>query len=215
MSNQANNLLSKPAIQALRLLTPAAEVHNVEKVPDFRAEYPKLFKGLGLIGQEYRIPLKQDAVPVCLYTPRRVPHPLLPKVKEKLDSMVHDNVISLTWTRLGTDLFELDRKTYLVVVDYTSRWFEVRQLHSVTASAVIRVLCELFVTHGVPDTVISDNGPQYANQEFKEFARDWGFVHVTSSPIYPPANALLFSRSRFNSKKGVKKKRYKTTPFLE
>lgn len=92
------------------------------------------------------------------------------------------------WTRLGTDLFELDRKTYLVVVDYTSRWFEVRQLHSVTASAVIRVLCELFATHGIPDTVISDNGPQYANQEFKEFARDWGFVHVTSSPIYPQAN---------------------------
>ncbi|XP_015747739.1 PREDICTED: uncharacterized protein K02A2.6-like [Acropora digitifera] len=92
------------------------------------------------------------------------------------------------WTCLGTDLFELDRKTYLVVVDYTSRWFEVRQLHSVTASAVIRVLCELFATHGIPDTVISDNGPQYANQEFKEFARDWGFVHVTSSPIYPQAN---------------------------
>ena len=47
-----------------------------------------------MIGQEYRIPLKQDAVPVYLYTPRRVPHPLLPKVKEKLDRMVHDNVIS-------------------------------------------------------------------------------------------------------------------------
>ena len=66
MSNQAKNLLSNPAIQALRLLTPAAELHNVEKLPDFRAEYPRLFKGLGLIGQEYRIPLKQDAVPVCL-----------------------------------------------------------------------------------------------------------------------------------------------------
>ena len=94
ITNQANNLLSKPAIQAFQLLTPAPEVHNVEKVPDFRAEYPKLFKGLGLIGQEYRIPLKENAVPVCLYTPRRVPHPLLPKVKEKLDSMVQDNVIS-------------------------------------------------------------------------------------------------------------------------
>ena len=69
------------------------------------------------------------------------------------------------------DLFELDRKTYLAVVDYTSRWFEVRQLHSVTASAVIRVLCEIFAAHGIPDTVISDNGLQYANQEFKEFAR--------------------------------------------
>ena len=60
--------------------------------------------------------------------------------------------------------------------------------HSVTASAVIRVLCELFATHGIPDTVISDNGPQYANQEFKESARDWGSVHATSSSIYPQAN---------------------------
>ena len=36
MSNQANNLLSKPAMQALRLLTLAPEVHNVEKVPSER-----------------------------------------------------------------------------------------------------------------------------------------------------------------------------------
>ena len=36
--------------------------------------------------------------------------------------------------------------------------------------------------------MISDNGPQYANQEFKEFARHWGFIHVTSSPIYSQTN---------------------------
>ena len=47
------------------------QVHNVEKVPDFRAEYPRLFKGLRLIGQEYRIPLKQDTVSVCLYPSTR------------------------------------------------------------------------------------------------------------------------------------------------
>ena len=49
-------------------------------------------------------------------------------------------------------------------------------------------MCELFATHGIPDTVVSDNGPQYACKEFQEFAKDWGFVHVTSSPIYPQAN---------------------------
>ena len=41
------------------------------------------------------------------------------------------------WTCLATDLFDHDRKTYLVVVDYTSRWFKVRQLHSFTATVVI------------------------------------------------------------------------------
>ena len=94
MKNQSKNLLSKSAIQALHLLIPSAAVHNVETAPNFKAEFPELFKGLGLMKEKYKIPLKSDAVSVCLYTPRRVPHPLLPKVKEKLLSMVNQKVIS-------------------------------------------------------------------------------------------------------------------------
>lgn len=115
----------------------------------------------------------------------RICSKLRPERKEPLIALSYP---SIPWTRLGTDLFELDKKTYIVVVDYTSRWFEVKQLNTVTSSAVIRVLCELFATHGIPDTIISDNGPQYACQEFKEFAKDWGFKHVTSSPVYPQGN---------------------------
>ena len=94
IKNQSKNLLSKSAIQALHLLIPSAAVHNVETAPNFKAEFPELFKGLGLMKEKYKIPLKSDAVSVCLYTPRRVPHPLLPKVKEKLLSMVNQKVIS-------------------------------------------------------------------------------------------------------------------------
>ena len=94
MKNQSKNLLSKSAIQALHLLIPSAAVHNVETAPNFKAEFPELFKGLGLMKERYKIPLKSDAVSVCLYTPRRVPHPLLPKVKEKLLPMVNQKVIS-------------------------------------------------------------------------------------------------------------------------
>ena len=91
MSNLANNLLSKSAIQALELLVPAS---HVETTPNFRAEYPRLFKGLGLTSPKYKITFNCDAAPVCLYTPRRVPHPLLPKVKEELESMMRQGIIS-------------------------------------------------------------------------------------------------------------------------
>ena len=446
MKNQSKNLLSKSAIQALHLLIPSAAVHNVETAPNFKAEFPELFKGLGLMKEKYKIPLKSDAVSVCLYTPRRVPHPLLPKVKEKLLSMVNQKVISpvndptdwcsgmviapkrngdvricvdltplnkavkrevhpmasvdenlaklkdskvftkldansgfwqipldeesrllttfvtpfgrycfnrlpfgissapeifqramsrilegldgtvchmddilihgetqelhdsrvrkvlqrlkdagvtlndkcefskqrmkflghvisengveadpektkairefprpttvtelqrfhgmvnqlakflpnlatineplrqllkkgqqwlnrchtcaklrperreplmalsfpsLPWSRIGTDLFELDQTDYLIVVDYASRWFEIRKLRSTTSAAVTRHMCEIFALHGIPDTVVSDNGPQYISQEFADFAKDMGFTHITSSPLYPQAN---------------------------
>ena len=46
----------------------------------------------------------------------------------------------------------------------------------------------MFSRHGIPEVVLSDNGPQYSSGEFKAFAKDYGFIHVTSSPHYHRAN---------------------------
>ena len=53
---------------------------------------------------------------------------------------------------------------------------------------MISALKEIFATHGIPDLVISDNGPQFACELFQQFATIYGFTHVTSSPRYPRAN---------------------------
>ena len=67
------------------------------------------------------------------------------------------------WERIATDLFHFDKKDYIVVVDYTSRWLDFKELSSTTTQAVICVLCEIFATHGTPNVVVSDNGPQFAS----------------------------------------------------
>ena len=53
---------------------------------------------------------------------------------------------------------------------------------------VIAAAKELFGTHGIPDTVISDNGPCFSAVPFQEFAAKYGFVDTTSSPRYPRTN---------------------------
>ena len=35
---------------------------------------------------------------------------------------------------------------------------------------------------------MSDNGPQYSSEQFAEFANQYGFSHITSSPKYPQYN---------------------------
>ena len=52
-----------------------------------KTEFPCLFTGLGKLKFEYHVTLRSDARPVCLYTPRMIPHPLLPKVKVELEAM--------------------------------------------------------------------------------------------------------------------------------
>lgn len=56
------------------------------------------------------------------------------------------------------------------------------------ASAVIRALKQHFARFGIPSAVVSDNSPQFILQEFKNFARNWYFIHDPRSPYHPNAN---------------------------
>ena len=89
---------------------------------------------------------------------------------------------------MGVDLCELNGRTLLVIVDYFSNFLEVDRINKATTSGVTKVLKVMFSRYGVPDQVISDNGPQFASSEFTTFAQQWGFEHVTSSPRYPQSN---------------------------
>ena len=87
------------------------------------------------------------------------------------------------------DLFEYLGKIYLIVIDYYSRWIEIKSLSSEQSSAaVIQALKEIFAVHGIPDVIVSDNGSQFSSASFLQFAQMYGFIHTTSSPRYPQAN---------------------------
>ncbi|UYV71047.1 K02A2.6-like, partial [Cordylochernes scorpioides] len=64
-------------------------------------------------------------------------------------------------------------------------------LDRLTASVVVRSCKSIFARHGIPETVVSDNGTQFgAAREFANFARQYGFTHVTSSPRFPQSNGM-------------------------
>lgn len=94
------------------------------------------------------------------------------------------------WQILGTDLLQFKGQTYLLVIDYYSRYPELALLGNSDFSSrkVILHLKSMFSRHGIPQMVLSDNGPQYACGEFASFAAEYGFSHVTSSPHYHRAN---------------------------
>jgi len=92
------------------------------------------------------------------------------------------------WQVIASDLFHFKGKNYLLVVDLYSRYPEFALLRSMTSQEVIKHLKSIFARHGIPELMISDNGGQYASEEFKRFAAHYQFRAVTSSPMYPRAN---------------------------
>ena len=46
----------------------------------------------------------------------------------------------------------------------------------------------IFARFGIPEVVLSDNGPQFSSREFRKFSQVYCFTHITSSPYHPQGN---------------------------
>lgn len=101
------------------------------------------------------------------------------------------NVPSYPWQKLGCDLFDYQGAQYLIVADYYSKYPIIRKLSSTTSAAIINHLKSIFAEHGIPESLVSDNGPQYSSKEFAAFCDQWGIHHITSSPVYPKSNGFV------------------------
>ena len=105
---------------------------------------------------------------------------------------------SEAWRILGTDLFEIKGKQYIILSDYYSKYPIVKQLQNpITSAAVTEVVEEACSMFGRPDQIRSDNGPQYASEHFKSFCREWGIEHMTSSPHYAQSNGYIERQIRW------------------
>ena len=64
------------------------------------------------------------------------------------------------------------KQKLLVVRYYFSQFFdEVNYLPDTSSDAAVHKLKHHFARHGIPDVVVSDNGPQYSSEHFKLFAK--------------------------------------------
>ena len=108
------------------------------------------------------------------------------------------------WSRLHIDYATIDNQEVLIVVDAHSKWIEAVRVHRATASATVTVMRRLFATHGIPETIVSDNGTQFISEEFEKFLSDNNVEHVQTAPKHPSSNGLA-EQAVQTVKGGVKK----------
>ena len=86
------------------------------------------------------------------------------------ETLMSHELPSRPWEKVGSDIFTLHDKNYLILVDYYSNFIEVDKLENLMSKTVIKKLKAHYARYGIPNTLISDNGLQYASKELKHFA---------------------------------------------
>ncbi|PIK51510.1 hypothetical protein BSL78_11615 [Apostichopus japonicus] len=120
------------------------------------------------------------------------------------------------WQVIGTDLFYVSGNEYLLLADYYSKFFIVKSIPKgkSTSNTVIDMCKSVFSEYGIPEKLVSDNGSQYSSQSFKDFAKQWNFSHITSSPRYPQSNGFIERQVQIVKNTMVKAKQTNTDVYL-
>ena len=102
-------------------------------------------------------------------------------------SLGHE-VPATSWTKLASDIFTFNSKNYLLIIDYMSCFPVIHMLQSMTAAHVTEHMKAIFSEYGVPESIVTDNGPCYSSEYFKEMMKKMGIHHITTNLHHHQSN---------------------------
>ena len=109
--------------------------------------------------------------------------------KHQAEPLVPHQIPDLPWMKVRANIFELNGQSYLLLVDYLTKYPEVLNLPDKTAYSVIQKMKSVFARYGIPRELVSDHVP-FASYEMKSFAASWEFKLTHSSPGFPSSNGM-------------------------
>ena len=95
------------------------------------------------------------------------------------------------WERIAMDYFYMNGRLYILICDYFSKFPFLFQVKTMSFANLKDHLEELFSVEGIPDEIMSDNGPPFNGKEFSSYLTGLGIRHTTSSTNYPRSNGFI------------------------
>ena len=77
---------------------------------------------------------------------------------------------------------------FLVLVDRYSSWITVARAYRGSASELVTLTRQFFVSHGAAEEIVTDGGRQFISEEFAVFLKGWGVRHHITSAYHPHSN---------------------------
>ena len=116
------------------------------------------------------------------------------------EPLMSHEIPSRPWQKVGADLLTLNGKDYLITVDYYSNFWEIDRLYDTLSKTVIYKMKAHFARYGIPEQLVTDNGPQFSSSRFHNFTTKYDIQHTTSSPHHPQSNGKAVTLLNVRSK---------------
>lgn len=137
------------------------------------------------------------------------------------EPLIPHEIPTLPFNKVACDIFEFKNQNFLIIVDYFSKWIEIRKIKNKDSKEIIRVWIEIFSTFGIPKQIIADNVP-FNSFDCRQFATRWDIEISTSSPRYPKSNGLaergvqivknILKKSKSDEETSIAMLEYRNTP---
>ena len=80
----------------------------------------------------------------------------------------------------------------IVAIDYFTKWVEAEPLARITEANTTNFIWKSIICrHGIPASIVTDNGAQFDNARVREICAQLGISKTFSSPLHPQANGQV------------------------
>ena len=120
------------------------------------------------------------------------------------EKTIHHDIPVRPWEVLRADVFQLNNKNYLYVVDYHSKFPVIKRMEGLSGENLIATVKIIFAECGKPHRLMSDAGNNFISEKFKSFYNSLNIKQAVSSSYHHQSNRKVETCIKFIIKHTIK-----------
>ena len=85
------------------------------------------------------------------------------------ERIIHHDIPVRPWDVIGTDMFQLNNKDYLCIINYHSKFLIVKKMEGPSTDSLISAFEVVISEYSIPKGIMSDVGGNFISEKFENF----------------------------------------------
>ena len=113
------------------------------------------------------------------------------------EKTIHHDIPMKPWDVIGADVFQLNSKNYICLVNYHSKFPVIKQMNGLSADSLIAAVKVIFAEYHIPCRIMSDAGSNFILEKFRNFFSGVDIEQAVSSSYHHQSNRQVEACIKF------------------